>query len=60
MNRRNFLGETLAGSALLGAAPFAQTQMRDNAQQADIVIERDQPNQPHKGKVLAAIQRRHN
>jgi hypothetical protein len=56
MNRRNFIGETLAGSTLLSTSPIAQTQMRDNAQQAEVIIEREQSNQPHKGKVLAAIQ----
>jgi LmbE family N-acetylglucosaminyl deacetylase len=58
MNRRGFIGQTLSSSLLLGtsAATPAQTQMRENAQQAEVVIEREQPGQPHKGKVLAAIQ----
>jgi len=59
MNRRRFVGRTLAGGALAGAAQAqAPTQSRRErtAQQADLVIERDQPGQPHKGKVLAAIQ----
>ena len=58
MNRRGFIGQTLSGSVLLGtnAATPAQTQMRENAQQAEVVIEREQAGQPHKGKVLAAIQ----
>jgi LmbE family N-acetylglucosaminyl deacetylase len=56
MNRRNFIGETLSGSVALSAATRGQTQMRDNAQQADVFIERAQSGQPHRGKVLAAIQ----
>ncbi len=58
MNRRGFIGQTLSGSVLLGtnAATPAQTQMRENAQQAEVVIEREQAGQSHKGKVLAAIQ----
>lgn len=58
MNRRGFIGRTLSSSVLLGtsAATPAQTQMRENAQQAEVVVEREQLGQPHKGKVLAAIQ----
>ena len=59
MNRRGFIGRTLTGGVWLGASASstpAQTQMRDNAQQSEIFIEREQNGQPHKGKVLAAIQ----
>src|SRR5262247_1414052 len=57
MNRRRFIGRTVAGGAILGRAGVpAQTQMRDNAQQAEAVIERDLDGRPHRGKVLAAIQ----
>src|SRR6266498_1258831 len=57
MNRRRFIGRTVAGGAILGGAGVpAQTQMRDNAQQAEVFIERDLDGRPHRGKVLAAIQ----
>jgi LmbE family N-acetylglucosaminyl deacetylase len=58
MDRRRFIGETLTGGAWLGASSAAptQTQMRENAQQADVLVERDREGQPHRGKVLAAIQ----
>jgi LmbE family N-acetylglucosaminyl deacetylase len=54
MHRRSFL----SGGALLGPAAGAapQTRLREPEQQADVVIEREQRGQPHKGKVLAAIQ----
>src|SRR5262245_6424452 len=62
MNRRRFIGATLSGGVLTSAgmsmaaeAP-AEAQMRENAQQAEVIIERGQTGQPHKGKVLAAIQ----
>ena len=54
MQRRYFLGGGMAGTMLLRATP--QTEMRDNPIQPDIFVEREQPGQPHKGKVLAAIQ----
>jgi LmbE family N-acetylglucosaminyl deacetylase len=58
MNRRGFIGRTLTGGVWLGAnaSTPAQIQMRENAQPGDVFIERDQPGQPHRGKVLAAIQ----
>src|SRR6185295_6965317 len=58
MERRRFIGDTLMGGVLLGAgnAAPAQTQMREGAQQADVFVERDKEGQPHRGKVLAAIQ----
>lgn len=58
MNRRRFIGGTLSGGVLMsaGATTLAQTQMRENAQQSEVFIEREQAGQPHKGKVLAAIQ----
>jgi LmbE family N-acetylglucosaminyl deacetylase len=54
MHRRSFL----SGGALLSPAAVAapQTRLREPEQQADVVIEREQRGQPHKGKVLAAIQ----
>jgi LmbE family N-acetylglucosaminyl deacetylase len=49
MKRRNFLWSTS-----LAAAP--QEALRSWAQTEPVALERDQPGQPHKGKVLAAIQ----
>ena len=57
MERREFLGGSLAGGVLVGpmrAAP--QVELRNIAQTAEIIMERDQPGRPHQGKVLAAIQ----
>jgi LmbE family N-acetylglucosaminyl deacetylase len=54
MHRRHFLGGGMAAPLLLRAAP--QTEMRDNPAQPEVFVEREQPGQPHKGKVLAAIQ----
>lgn len=58
MNRRTFLGG-LAGAAFAvrDAKPENATihYLRD-FKDSDVVIEREQPGQPHKGKVLAAIQ----
>jgi LmbE family N-acetylglucosaminyl deacetylase len=51
MNRRNFLNQSVAG-----AFSPAQVQMRSVEQQASVVVEREQAGQPHKGKVLAAVQ----
>ena len=56
MHRRYFLGRSLAGGMLLAPAAAPQTPLRENPQQPEVFIERDQPGQPHKGKVLAAIQ----
>ena len=63
MERRKFLGGTLAGSALLGGAlGFTGMQSAHAAYSShmvytdDLVIERDVPGKLHKGKVLAAIQ----
>lgn len=63
MKRRNFLGGTLAGSALvgggigLGRTPVAHaSQSNAITPSHDLVIERAAPGQPHRGKVLAAIQ----
>ncbi len=52
MERRSFLGNSLA----LGFAPitFSYSQKTNNTE--EVVIERNQPGKPHKGKVLAAIQ----
>jgi len=57
MQRREFLGSTLVGSAALsGPATAAQGALRDTSERTDVVLEHEQPGQPHKGKVLAAIQ----
>ena len=53
MDRRRFIGSTMTGGVLLGSP---QTRMRDNPRQPEVFLERDQTGQPHKGKVLAAIQ----
>jgi LmbE family N-acetylglucosaminyl deacetylase len=47
MNRRDFFRGALAGCSLIRAARGADT---------EVVIERDSPNKPHAGKVVAAIQ----
>jgi LmbE family N-acetylglucosaminyl deacetylase len=44
-----------AGMVAGGVAGFAQDRLRFE-QTGEVVIERDRPGQPHKGKVLAAIQ----
>src|ERR1035438_8903958 len=58
MHRRTFFGAA-AVMLLSGRAVKAQHEyqhyLRDTPE-SDIFIERDQPGQPHKGKVLAAIQ----
>ncbi len=56
MERRKFIGGGMAGGMVLGRAPAAPAAPRDVSEKADIFVERDQPGQPHKGKVLAAIQ----
>lgn len=58
MKRRQFLEGSLAGGALFGAAPFAAAQPAASPRdtQAEVFLERDKQDQPHKGKVLAAIQ----
>lgn len=60
MERRRFLGSSLAGGALAragaGAAPSAASPATQMDREAEVFVERDQPNQPHKGKMLAAIQ----
>jgi LmbE family N-acetylglucosaminyl deacetylase len=58
VKRRKFLEDSLAGGALLGAGAFSPppAQAQQDDQHSDVVVERDQAGQPHKGKVLAAIQ----
>lgn len=57
MQRRSFLGQTLvSGLSLRSGAAAMQVPLRHVEERADVFIERDRPGQPHKGKVLAAIQ----
>lgn len=63
MERRKFLGRTVAGGALIGSGIGFGRARRAYAAQSnaimptkDLTIERELPGQPHKGKVLAAIQ----
>jgi LmbE family N-acetylglucosaminyl deacetylase len=63
MERRKFLRGTIAGGAVLGGGIDFGGESLAYASQSnyilpakDLVIERDVPGQPHKGKVLAAVQ----
>lgn len=63
MERRKFIGRTLAGGAIFSAAAGLSSPPAAHAVQSkyltytdDLVIEREVSDQPHKGKVLAAIQ----
>jgi LmbE family N-acetylglucosaminyl deacetylase len=59
MERRHFLGAGLAGGAALSAqaAQSSGSQAHDpTSYTRDLVIERNQPGKPHRGKMLAAIQ----
>ena len=56
MDRRDFLGGTLATNALIAAAQGAQAPGAAGAAAEGVVIERAVTGQPHAGKVLAAIQ----
>ena len=56
MERRKFLSGTLAGGAALSGAASAMQDDRNISEHAQVVFEREQSGQPHKGKVLAAIQ----
>ena len=56
MQRREFLGKTLVGGAALGGVPAAPQDDMNISEHAEVFLEREQPGQPHKGKVLAAIQ----
>ena len=67
MKRREFLGKTLAGGAVVRAGATRSDGGRLNEQvtgsapaetvrEGEIVIERSMPGRPHQGKVLAAIQ----
>jgi LmbE family N-acetylglucosaminyl deacetylase len=57
MQRRSFLGGALGGGLLAGpAAALPQVPEHNRTALGEVFIERDQPNRPHAGKVLAAIQ----
>jgi len=63
MKRRRFLGRTLTGGAFVGGAAGLTGSHNAHAAQSnhmlfkdDLLIERDEPDQPYKGRVLAAIQ----
>jgi len=63
MERREFLGEVIAGGAFIAGGIGSSGVPRAYASQSnaiipagDLIIERDTPGHPHKGKVLAAIQ----
>jgi LmbE family N-acetylglucosaminyl deacetylase len=61
MERRQFIGNTLAGGMMLGGKPAdpqttGSNEPSDFFAHGDLVIERPIPGKPHTGKVLAAIQ----
>jgi LmbE family N-acetylglucosaminyl deacetylase len=58
MDRRMFLGKAISGGTIAYAVPPYLHASQSNAiiPAKDLVIEHDLPGQPHKGKVLAAIQ----
>jgi LmbE family N-acetylglucosaminyl deacetylase len=63
MERRKFLGDVITGGAFItggigvGGAPHAYASQSNAIMPTeDLIIERDAPGHPHKGKVLAAIQ----
>jgi LmbE family N-acetylglucosaminyl deacetylase len=57
MKRRAFFEGSLAAGALLtGSAAVPRPPVRAQQADAEITLERDQPGQPHKGRMLAAIQ----
>ena len=58
MKRRKFIEGSLLGGALLGAESFAAPRppAQPEDRETELVVERDQSGQPHKGKTLAAIQ----
>ena len=67
MKRREFLGKTLAGGAVVRAGATTSDGGRVNEQvtgsaraetvrEGEIIVERSMPGRPHQGKVLAAIQ----
>ena len=55
MDRRQLLGSALGAGIILGGKAVSGSRS-PAGDSGDVVIERDQPGTPHKGKVLAAIQ----
>ena len=61
MRRREFLGSSVSAGILAGSPAQARPELQaggtdSTSYTVDVTIERQQPGQPHKGKVLAAIQ----
>lgn len=61
MRRRDFLGSSVSAGILAGSAAQSQRELQadgtaSTSYTVDVTIERQRPGQPHKGKVLAAIQ----
>jgi LmbE family N-acetylglucosaminyl deacetylase len=58
MQRRKFIEASFASGALIGTSALAsaQTTVSGSAAAPQVVVERDRPGTPHKGKTLAAIQ----
>jgi LmbE family N-acetylglucosaminyl deacetylase len=57
MKRRSFIENSLAFSGGLSIAPLTSFKSKEKTNNTEeVIIERYQPGQPHKGKVLAAIQ----
>jgi len=61
MQRREFLGSSVSAGILAGSAAQAQRELQaggtgSTSYSVEVTIERRQSGQPHKGKVLAAIQ----
>jgi LmbE family N-acetylglucosaminyl deacetylase len=61
MRRREFLGSSVSAGIIAGSGAQAPRELQaggtgSTAYTVEVTIERPQPGQPHKGKVLAAIQ----
>jgi LmbE family N-acetylglucosaminyl deacetylase len=58
MDRRGFVGRAVTGGVALGAGSLSMgaAPLRETAEASDVVVEREQPGEPHRGRVLAAIQ----
>lgn len=56
MNRRKFVGRTLTGGMLMGGAAAAASAPVEFTAHGDLVIERPNEGQPHRGKILVAVQ----
>ncbi|MGH7489593.1 MAG: hypothetical protein ACREMY_28930, partial [bacterium] len=55
MNRRMFVGQTVSSGMFLSGAAAASTPEEFTAH-GDLVIERPNAGEPHRGKVLVAVQ----